>query len=65
MTRNINKNKRKLIRVDLPLRKITKNVNGKSTTVNEVRFWKNHPTDSNKILVNIREKNRIFEFDER
>ena len=52
-----------LVREDLTLRKITKNVKGKSTTVNEVRFWKNHPTDSNKALVNIREKNRIFEFD--
>ena len=52
-----------LVREDLTLRKITKNINGKSTAVNEVRFWKNHPTDSNKILVNIREKNRIFEFD--
>ena len=52
-----------LVREDLTLRKITKNVNGKLTTVNEVRFWKNHPTDLNKVLVNIREKNRIFEFD--
>ena len=52
-----------LVREDLTLRKITKNVNEKSTTVNEVRFWKNHPTDSTKVLVNIREKNRIFDFD--
>ncbi len=50
------------VREDLTLRKIIKNVKGKSTKVNEVRFWSNNPIDTNSVRINLRHKNRIFDF---
>ncbi len=51
-------------RDDLKLQRIDKNIDGKVTSVKEVRFWKENRDNPEYVYVCIRFKNKIFGFGE-